>query len=67
MSGLIERARQRPKTIAFPEGGDKRVLAAAARLARDGVVKPVLIGPRPAGAPEGVTFVDPAASPQLAR
>ena len=44
MAGLIERARQRKKTIAFPEGADKRVLEAAARLARDGVVKPVLVG-----------------------
>src|SRR5271157_3994160 len=67
MTGLIERARQRKKTIAFPEGADKRVLEAAARLARDGVVKPVLVGPRPANAPEGVTFVDPANSPQLAK
>ena len=67
MSGLIERARQRRKTIVFPEGGDKRVLEAAARLARDGVVKPVLIGPRPANAPEGVTFVDPATSPNSAK
>jgi phosphate acetyltransferase len=67
MAGLIERARRRKKTIAFPEGADKRVLEAAARLARDGVVKPVLVGPRPANAPEGVTFVDPANSPQLGK
>jgi phosphotransacetylase len=67
MSGLIERARRRRKTIAFPEGADKRVLDAAARLARDGVVKPVLVGPRPANAPKGVAFGDPANSPQLAR
>jgi phosphate acetyltransferase len=63
MSGLIERARKRKKTIAFPEGTDARALEEEARLAREGVVKPVLIGARPANAPEGVEFVDPANSP----
>ena len=67
MAGLIERARKSKKTIVFPEGGDVRVLEAAARLAREGVVKPVLIGPKPASAPEGVQFVDPAVSPLLAK
>jgi hypothetical protein len=42
VSGLIERARKLKKTIAFPEGGDPRVLDAAARLAHDGVVRPLL-------------------------
>ncbi len=65
MSGLTERARKLKKTIAFPEGSDPRVLEAAARLARDGVVKPVLIGQKPAGAPEGVAFVDPGTSGAL--
>src|SRR5215471_17716863 len=65
MSGLIDRARKLKKTIAFPEGTDPRVLEAAARLARDGVVRPVLIGPKPAAAPEGVEFVEPLKSPQL--
>ena len=63
MSGLIERARKLKKTIAFPEGSDPRVLEAAARLAREGVVRPVLIGPKPDKAPEGVEFVDPGKSP----
>src|ERR1035438_1874642 len=67
MSGLIERARKLKKTIAFPEGTDPRVLEAAARLAREGIVKPVLIGAAPAKAPEGVTFVDPAKSHALAK
>jgi len=67
MSGLIERARKLKKTIAFPEGADPRVLEAAARLAREGIVRPVLIGAAPARAPEGVTFVDPAKSPALAK
>jgi phosphate acetyltransferase len=67
MSGLIERARKLKKTIVFPEGADPRVLEAAARLAREGVAKPVLIGTKPANAPEGVAFVDPARSPALAK
>ena len=67
MSGLIERARKTKKTIAFPEGGDPRVLEAAARLARDGVVRPVLVGPKPEKSPEGVEFVDPVKSPLLGK
>ena len=64
MSGLIERARKLKKTIAFPEGNDPRVIEAAARLAREGLVKPVLVG-KPVAGIEGVTFVDPATSPLL--
>ena len=65
MAALIQRARKLKKTIAFPEGNDARVVEAAARLARQGLARPVLIGPKPANAPEGVTFVDPAQSPLL--
>jgi len=65
MSGLIERARKLKKTIVFAEGNDARVVEAAARLAREGIARPVLVGTKPANAPEGVTFVDPAASPRL--
>ena len=63
MAGLIERARKLKKTIAFPEGADPRILEAAARLVREGVVRPVLVGAKPANAPAGIEFVDPAASP----
>jgi phosphate acetyltransferase len=59
MAGLIERARRLQKTIVFPEGSDPRVLEAAARLARDGVVKPVLVGPQPQNSPAEVRFADP--------
>ncbi len=67
MAGHIERARaQRPKMrIVFPEGGDPRVVEAAGRLKRDGLVTPVLIGPKPAQAPEGIEFVDPETSPNV--
>jgi len=37
------------------------VLDAAGRLARQGILQPILIGPSPERAPEGVTFIDPAA------
>jgi phosphate acetyltransferase len=67
MSGLIARAQKRKRTIVFPEGSDPRVLQAAARLVAEGAAKPVLIGPAPAGAMEGVTFVDPARSPLAAK
>lgn len=67
MRGAIERARALQKTIVFPEGGDARVVEAAARLARDGVVRPVLIGRAPANAPAGVIFADPAAEPQFSK
>lgn len=65
MSGLIERARRLPKTIVFPEGDDPRVLEAASRLARDGVVKPVLVGARPHSVPAGVVFADPERWPSI--
>jgi phosphate acetyltransferase len=67
MAGLMARARKLKTSIVFPEGSDPRVLEAAARLAREGVVQPVLIGPKPASAPEGVLFADPATSPATAK
>src|SRR5947208_3080075 len=63
LAGLIERARRSKKKIVFPEGTDPRVLNAAARLARQGIVQPILIASRPDSAPEGVMFIDPGTSP----
>ena len=40
---LVDRARRTPRRIVFPEGDDPRVREACARLARDGVVRPVLV------------------------
>lgn len=34
------------KTIVFPEGEDKRILGAAIRLQKDGLLKPILLGTR---------------------
>lgn len=67
LPALVDRARRLKRTIAFPEGDDPRVLEAAARLARDGVVKPVLIGKGAARPIDGVTFIDPDHSPMLER
>jgi phosphate acetyltransferase len=67
MAGVVERARKLKKTIAFPEGDDPRVLEAAARLAREGVARPVLLGKAPLHAPDGVRFIDPATSPSAAK
>ncbi len=67
MAGAIERARKLKKTIAFPEGDDPRVLEAAARLAREGLVRPILVGPKPAQAPDGVGFLDPSDAARSAR
>jgi phosphate acetyltransferase len=63
MRGHIERLRRAhsKKRIVFPEGSDPRVLAAAERLAREGLLSPILIGPQPASAPAGIAFVDPVA------
>jgi phosphate acetyltransferase len=67
MNRQVERVRQAGgrKRIVFPEGFDARVLEAAARLAREGMAEPILIGKPPAGAPAGVSFVEPESSPSL--
>jgi len=45
---VIERVLQRavadPRTIVFPEADEERILVAAARLAREGIVRVVLVG-----------------------
>ena len=70
---LIERARSERRTVVLPESGDRRVLRAAERLARERIVRPVLIGDRAAVAraarDAGVSgsdleVEDPATSPQ---
>jgi phosphate acetyltransferase len=65
MAAQVERLRRlkRKRKIVFPEGDDGRVFEAAARLARDEVLEPILIGRAPAGTAAGITFIDPAESP----
>ena len=67
LDGLIERARRSKKRIVFPEGSDPRVRDAAARLAKQGILRPILIAAAPQSAPEGVTYIDPASSPLAAK
>lgn len=59
------RALKAKKRIVFPEGGDPRIAAAAARLAAEALLEPVLIGRPPEHAAAGVQYVDPASSPKL--
>jgi phosphate acetyltransferase len=65
ISGLAARARKLSRTIVFPEGSDRRVLEAAGRLAADGLVRPVLLGPTPSNPPAGVKFIEPAKCPSV--
>jgi len=41
---LADNLKANPKTIVLPDGPDKRVMEAAERLTRDGVLKVILIG-----------------------
>jgi phosphate acetyltransferase len=67
MSGLIDRVRRSKKKIVFPEGSDPRVVDAAAKLAQQGILEPILIGAPAGPAPAGVTFIDPATSPMASK
>ena len=60
LDDLVKRVRNLPsrKRIAFPEGSDPRVVEAATRLAREGLVTPILVGKRSANAREHVLFAD---------
>lgn len=44
MQDMVERARQRPMCVAFPEGEDEAMMGAAAECARNGMARPVLVG-----------------------
>jgi phosphate acetyltransferase len=66
---IVDRARQSRRRIVLPESGDPRIVRAAARLHREGIVEPVLLGRadelRRFGEDvgvdlEGVTVIDPA-------
>jgi len=71
---LKNRARAYPQHIVLPEGEDRRAIAAAARVAKEGYAKITLLGRAKiiqSAAEElsanlaGVTLLDPAASPNL--
>lgn len=61
LSAQVERLRgtRKRKRIVFPESTDSRIIQAAARLAREGLLEPILVGKKPADAPDGVKFVEP--------
>ncbi|HEX4823467.1 MAG TPA: phosphate acetyltransferase [Candidatus Polarisedimenticolaceae bacterium] len=70
-ASIVSRARERRRRIALPEATDPRVLLAAARLLREGIAEPLLVGSKTevfaaakaAGvALEGIAVEDPAAS-----
>lgn len=64
------RARKNPRRIVLPEGADERILVAAARLARDRLARPIVLGGPEIGAElqrlgaDGVDLVDPAHDPR---
>lgn len=47
-ASILARAARHPRRIALPEATDPRILAAAARLASEGIASPVLVGAREA-------------------
>ncbi len=66
---LRARAKERPRRIVFPEGMEERTLRAALRLAREGLVEPLLVGAagdpaRAAAAEAGIEVADPATDPR---
>ncbi len=72
---LIERAKERPLRIALPEATDGRTLAAAARMEREGICRPILVGARQVIADaasrsgvdlSGIPIEDPEASANVA-
>jgi phosphate acetyltransferase len=69
-----ERAKAQPQRLVFPEGEDARVVEAAARLYREGIARPIVLGTiagiEAAAAGRGVdlqglVLVDPATSDRL--
>jgi len=61
LASLVDRARAQQCRIVFPEGDDPRVREACARLARDKVVRPILVSTNTECAP-GVTCSHPETS-----
>jgi phosphate acetyltransferase len=69
LAGVHERARAHPRRLVFPEGADARTLEAVARIAREGLARPVVLGGELTAvdlAGAGVEVVDPATDPRRA-
>jgi len=74
MQKFLEGAREKGGTVVLPEGQDERIVAAARRLADDGVARPIVLGKSDkidaaatsAGVSlDGIETLDPAASDRL--
>lgn len=64
---LAEQAKKNPKKIVFPEGDNPEIAATASALAKDGVVKPIILRTSPLTltlSPEGEGFNTSSLSPQ---
>lgn len=65
LADLRQRARQKGAAVVLPESQDPRVVAAAARLAAEGLVRPILLAGRGLlSPPAGVRVIDPATDPR---
>ncbi|MBB6306959.1 phosphate acetyltransferase [Xanthobacter tagetidis] len=68
---IIDAARAAPRAIVLPEGADPRIAAAARRAVREGIARPILLGPAAevvaalGGDARGIAVEDPATSPRL--
>src|SRR5690606_31001560 len=65
VEGLRRRAREHRRTIVLPEGLDERTLAAATRLAAEGLADPIVLAPEDAEIDRGalhpaIRWIDPA-------
>jgi len=65
LAELRKACSERPRKIVLPEGEDPRILEAAARVQRERLANPIVIGnlervrSNAGNLPEGITFVDP--------
>jgi phosphate acetyltransferase len=75
LDALIVRAKERPLRVVFPEADDPRTLVAAAKLRRDEIARPILVGSKSAIAAaareasidiSGIPIDDPEASAHVA-
>jgi phosphate acetyltransferase len=72
LEGLRRRARERRRRIVLPEGLDERTVAAATRLAEEGLAEPIVLAPTGVGADRklshpAIQWVDPAVDPRAQR
>jgi phosphate acetyltransferase len=58
VEACIAKARANPRRVVFPEGQDERIVAAARRLADEGIARPIVLGAKGASL-AGVTSLDP--------